>query len=114
MHRHAPMRQRLAHGMFQLHVRQQARVHLRLVETVGTAPPLLDTVHRRVRLLDQVIKCVAILREQGHADAALDGQPHAIERKGALHVIDHALRNAFGHGGVTAIQVDDEFIPAQA
>ena len=114
MHRQALLTQRLAHGVLELHAREQVGVHLWLVKAKAATPPLLDAVHGRVGLLDEIVQRDPVLRIQRHANAALDGEPHAIQQERPEHVVQYPACHAFRHHGVGAMQINHELVATEA
>ena len=108
------MGKRLAQCMLHLHALQQMGAHLRLVKPKAPPPPLLDLVHGGVGLLDELVQCASVLWEQRQSDTALDGEAHAVQRKGAQHHFKQATRHLLGHLGIAAVQVHGELVSPNA
>ena len=109
----APLLHGQAHGMVHFHARQHIDVHLRLVKAEIPAPAFLDAVHRDVRILDQLVERLAVLRVQRHANAAANRETHAVDLERAGQRLEDALRAGLGTVRVGLLEEYHELITAE-
>ena len=83
---------RAAQVGFERMARARLRLHLDVEQAAAIAPFRLGAVEREIGILQQLVRVVAVLRGERHADAGADGELVARKLVGLAHGGEQAIR----------------------